>query len=166
MGSTNISDRALEKGAQRWLNPPQVRAISHILALGLQHLELVVGGRTPPLRGLSLLITERINFVVFLLITAASLKCSVRHTMVTETLSAAFCFHFLVFYKRHAFSLFCSNIQGPGILRVKRWERISSCSKNASFEYHFGRFFCLFFLSPACFSVCHTFQFRQILPKC
>lgn len=166
MGSTNISDRALEKGAQRWLNPPQVRVISHILALGLQHLELVVGGRMPPLRGLSLLITERINFVVFLLITAASPKCSVRHTMVTETRSAAFCFHFLVFYKKHAFILFCSNIQGPGILRVKRWERISSCSKTPLLNITLTDFFVYSFLSPAYFSVCHTFLSWQILPKC
>lgn len=72
------------------------------------------------------LITERVNFVVFLHIAAASPKCTVRYTMVTETQSNAFCFHFLVFYKKHAFSLFCSSIQGLCILCVRHWE----CGKN------------------------------------
>lgn len=107
------------------------------------------GGRTLPLRGPSLLITERINFVVFLHITAASLKCSARHTMVTETRSAAFCFHFLVFYKKHAFSLFCSNIQGPGVLRVKHWERILSCSKTPLLYLTFFFFITSFLVSQA-----------------
>lgn len=78
------------------------------------------------------LITERVNFVVFLHIAAASPKCTVRYAMVTETQSNAFCFHFLVFYKKHAFSLFCSSIQGLCILCVRHWE----CGKKASSEYH------------------------------
>lgn len=35
-----------------------------------------------------------------------------------------FFFHYLVFYKKHAFSLFCFNIQGLGIISVRRWEYV------------------------------------------
>lgn len=105
------------------------------------------------------LITERVNFVVFLHIAAASPKCTVRYTMVTETQSNAFCFHFLVFYKKHAFSLFCSSIQGLCILCVRHWE----CGKKPSSEYHFRR--SIFYLPLCCFSCCHTFQSQQILAQ-
>lgn len=54
MVSTNIFDRNARKGAWQWINLPQVLAISHILTLGFQHLELVVEGLTPPWWGLSL----------------------------------------------------------------------------------------------------------------
>lgn len=82
------------------------------------------------------LITERVNFVVFLHIAAASPKCTVRYTMVTETQSNAFCFHFLVFHKKHAFSLFCSSIQGLCILCVRHWE----CRKKSQDPFSIFRF--------------------------
>lgn len=121
-----------------------------------------LGGLTLPWRGPSFLITERINFAVLPHITTASPKCSVRYTMVTDT---GRCFYFPLFDKKHAFSLFCSNIQGLGLLHVRCWECILSWKKNASFESHFRRSI-LFNGHLSSFSVCHTFQFQQILAKC
>lgn len=109
------------------------------------------------------LITERVNFVVFLHIATASPKCTVSYTMVTEIQSNAFCFHFPVFYKKHAFSLFCSSIQGLCILCVRHWEHISSWWKNTSSEYHFRR--SIFCLQLCCFWCCHTFRSQRILAK-
>lgn len=49
--------------------------------------------------------------------------------MVTVTQSVAFCFHFLVFYMKHALSLFFSNIQGPQCIMNQMLG-----VKNSSFE--------------------------------
>lgn len=93
------------------------------------HLFQAIGaGLTLSWQGFFIFITEQIKFVVFPYIATASPKCSVRCIMLADT---GHRFHFL-FDKKHAFSLFWSNIQG--LLCVRCWESVSLWRKSPSFE--------------------------------
>lgn len=136
MENRNIFWSTAGKGAQRWINLLRVLANSHILTVRFQHLELVhvcsmwMGPRHHLGEGsLCVPVTERVNFVAF------PPYCSSMSRMHREI--QQWCFHFLVFYKKHAFSLFRSSMQGHSVLCARRWECVAPWRQNASFESHF-----------------------------